>query len=301
MKTCLAPIDIKASEKLIELGSTQYISVPCGRCPNCLERKRNELAVRTYYENEYSVCSTWCTLTYQDKYLPINAEGVISLKKRDVDNFLKRLRTSIDPIGVRYLIVGEYGDEFGRPHYHCALFFDKAITVEGVNLIIEKAWSKRTTYNKPTKTWNREPLGHVHFGLLESGSIYYTIGYMLKKSDDEYLDGEIPPFRMMSRGLGIEYCLRNKDYHIEGKYVFVTIDGTKRAMPEYFKKIIFEGYEDYVYENSQMLKRKTENREDEIMLKMDATNDSYFDMSIARYNQKVEKLRRKIKSKTKTL
>lgn len=56
------------------------------------------------------------TLTYNDENLPEHA----SLKKRDFQLFLKRLRRQIGPF--RFFSCGEYGSNFGRPHYHALIF-----------------------------------------------------------------------------------------------------------------------------------------------------------------------------------
>lgn len=59
------------------------------------------------------------TLTYDDEHLPLG----MSLVPKDLQDFLKRFRSRIAPIKVRYYGVGEYGDQTQRPHdapsYEC--------------------------------------------------------------------------------------------------------------------------------------------------------------------------------------
>jgi len=53
---------------------------------------------------------------------PAHADSLI---KRDVQLFVKRLRKDQDARGlakIRYYLVGEYGDQTKRPHYHAAIF-----------------------------------------------------------------------------------------------------------------------------------------------------------------------------------
>ena len=66
--------------------------------------------------------NSFITLTYSDQNLPENN----SLHKKDVKDFLKRLRDHLryhhNGKKIRYFMCGEYGENFGRPHYHIILF-----------------------------------------------------------------------------------------------------------------------------------------------------------------------------------
>ncbi len=71
------------------------------------------------------------TLTYDDEHLPINdyvdSDGVIhgkpTLRKRDVQLFLKRLRKNYKYDNhIKYFCCGEYGGKTFRPHYHLIIF-----------------------------------------------------------------------------------------------------------------------------------------------------------------------------------
>jgi hypothetical protein len=65
--------------------------------------------------------NSFITLTYSDQNLPPNN----SLRKADVQAFLKKLRHYCwRKYGkkIRYFMCGEYGENFGRPHYHIILF-----------------------------------------------------------------------------------------------------------------------------------------------------------------------------------
>lgn len=79
--SCLHPISVRIK------GSKYTIQVPCGKCPLCLENKRNQWAFRL--KNEFDNCnySRFVTLTYDDVFLPI-LEGVETLYKPDLREFL---------------------------------------------------------------------------------------------------------------------------------------------------------------------------------------------------------------------
>jgi len=121
--------------------------------------------------------SSFVTLTYKD--------NPVSLVPRDATLFLKRLRKRVGSF--RYFLVGEYGDKFGRPHYHVALF--------GVCPLIYQ--------QEIAQAWGQ---GFVHCGLLEQKSAAYIAGYVTKKMtdpDDARLDGRHPEFARMSLKPGI--------------------------------------------------------------------------------------------------
>lgn len=126
--------------------------------------------------------ASFVTLTYADEHLP---EGG-SLVPKHPQLYLKRLRKSVEPHLVRYFLVGEYGDETDRPHYHLALF---GIPPE-FGALSEGAWD----------------YGHVHTGTLTLQSAHYIAGYVTKKltrKDDERLNGRYPEFARMSLRPGI--------------------------------------------------------------------------------------------------
>lgn len=69
------------------------------------------------HEREAHERACFLTLTYDDDHLPEHGH----LNKRDLQLFLKRLRKNTGE-RLRYFACGEYGENFGRPHFHLALF-----------------------------------------------------------------------------------------------------------------------------------------------------------------------------------
>jgi hypothetical protein len=67
--------------------------------------------------------TSFVTLTYNDESLPRSPEdGVPILYRRDLTLFIKRFRKHFPEFKFRYYACGEYGDQFGRPHYHMIMY-----------------------------------------------------------------------------------------------------------------------------------------------------------------------------------
>lgn len=139
------------------------------------------------------------TLTYGDDWLPPDG----SLRRRDFQLFMKRLRRYLDGSVVRYYQCGEYGDRFGRPHYHSLLF--------GYDFPDKIPWSVRS--GRPV--WRSRALEALWpFGLSEIGSVTYESAayvarYVMKKvrgdpaAVEAAYGGREPPYSTMSRKPGI--------------------------------------------------------------------------------------------------
>lgn len=121
-------------------------SVPCGKCINCLVKKRKDMSVRITKEAVMTngACC-FLTLTYNDDHLerfwPQIGDNRPCLVKKDVQDFMKRFRRHLEYHGIvspgklRYFAVGEYGPSTHRPHYHIIIFGWKPsdITLQSVS------------------------------------------------------------------------------------------------------------------------------------------------------------------------
>lgn len=145
MLKCKHPISVVVDGKHYEVG--------CGRCRDCLNKKRRQWSQRLQMEHESRVCTKFVTITYDDFHLPplysdVNEYGEerfwYTLNKRDCQLFFKRLRKSFtDCLGkFSYFLVGEFGDKTARPHYHLIMFFDKRVTDDELKISILKTWQK---------------------------------------------------------------------------------------------------------------------------------------------------------------
>ena len=115
--SCFHPITIKDA-------LTGYpVSVPCNKCIGCLSDKRKMWSYRIKEEIKSCDRALFLTLTYNDEHLPKNDDGQPIVYRKDVTNFMKRLRKSVFRfLRIRYFGCAEYGNAFKRPHYHLILF-----------------------------------------------------------------------------------------------------------------------------------------------------------------------------------
>jgi len=146
--------------------------IDCGKCEGCRLKQRRDWAIRMYHEAKNHEHSSFVTLTYSDQNLP--QDGKIS--KPDCQKFLKRLRKEIDR-KIRYYIVGEYGDETRRPHYH-ACFFGSDFRGPDTYSIRERVWGNPHL----DRIWKK---GHVEIAEFTLATAMYTAGYVSKKTGDK--------------------------------------------------------------------------------------------------------------------
>lgn len=159
------------------------IPASCSTCDVCRIKRKRLWANRIMLESYCHGDSSFVTLTYDDKHLPTNG----TLVPKDAQDWLKRLRFAIAPRKIRYYLVGEYGGETWRPHYHAAVYGLSVMEQETVR-----------------STWQ---MGHVLLGNLTPASASYIAGYvtkkMGKKATDVQLAGRHPEFQRMSLKPGI--------------------------------------------------------------------------------------------------
>lgn len=194
------------------------ITVPCGKCLACRMQRSKEWATRLLHElDNYNAQGIFITLTYNDEYLPEDK----SIRKKELQDFFKRLRKRIDGRKIKYYACGEYGEQLGRPHYHAIILglrFDE-------KSIIERSWVK----------------GTVHVGTVTYDSCRYVADYVFKKYNIDYLnrlkkESKVLPFQLQSQGIGKDYAIKNKDQIISN--LNITIKGRNVGIPRYYKKIL---------------------------------------------------------------
>lgn len=180
-------------EKPYRQGSQEF---PCYVCLPCRINRKRLWTGRLLLENLSHEASCFVTLTYDEDHVP--SDG--SLVPSDPRNFLKRLRSLLDPLRIRYFLVGEYGERMGRPHYHLIIFGVKP--QDHVSPQMQKKLHRRCTCVL-CRAWT---LGDVDVGEVNPSTAGYIAGYLMKymtKQWDERLEGRYPEFTRMSLRPGI--------------------------------------------------------------------------------------------------
>lgn len=58
-------------DRLLGIYSPRVLSLPCGKCAECLKKRQNDLSVRVYNEAKAKGSATFVTLTYAPKFVPV--------------------------------------------------------------------------------------------------------------------------------------------------------------------------------------------------------------------------------------
>lgn len=211
--------------------------VPCGKCFTCRSKYRLGWQLRLQHELlSYNYNAMFLTLTYNDENLPDNE----TLVKKDIQDFIKRLRKYYSDIKIRYFAVGEYGTERHRPHYHLIIYGLKAPEQKKKSILNFK-------YGKflSEKIWKK---GYTYVGYVDSKCISYVSKYVLKEfvkgvSIEQYKkSGLLPPFSLKSSGIGLTWLLENMDKVLSDikQNKPVTMYKSKVGYPRYYRKKLIE-------------------------------------------------------------
>lgn len=143
MVMCLSPKYITNRTLHWNLFQSLKLAVPCGKCEECRRTNRNDWFVRSYFEWIKCRKSTFFyTLTYNNEHLPL-FDGIACFRKKDLQDFLKRLRFRLDKYNVKlkYLISCEYGELKNRSHYHALFFLDRDINPYWFLKFVTDSWT----------------------------------------------------------------------------------------------------------------------------------------------------------------
>ena len=219
---CLYPQKIKVVRKGDTVASD--VTVACGKCFECLQKKSLEWSVRIMNEAQCWSHNCFITLTYNNEHLPPGG----SLKKSDFQKFMKRLREQLDPLKIRFFACGEYGKKGSRPHYHAIIFNwqpDDMVyfkTEDGILLyrssFLEKIWT----------------FGFSSVGYVTQKSALYCAKYM-QKTNFLVPDTVEKPFLVMSLRPGIGYYSINEKCLLTDS---VYSNGVRVNVPRYYMKVL---------------------------------------------------------------
>jgi len=274
-----AVIEFKAEN--LPTGSYETMTVPCGQCNGCRLGRSKEWALRCIHEALGYDNNCVITLTIAPEHIsnenrdcmhcPIYKRhgercGPGSLCKKDYQDFMKRLRKRFQGkqpnydgdrvhYPIRYFMCGEYGDKYGRPHFHACLFnfdFDD-------RYFWKRSKSGARLYRSETleSLWT---IGNAEIGELNWSSAAYIARYCTKKVNGEaaahyYLranpdTGEFyyiePEYIAMSRRPGVGYNWLTENSHDCYPKDFLTHDGIKYKIPTFYDKKTHESDPDLI-------------------------------------------------------
>lgn len=231
----------------------EIVPIPCGKCIGCRLEKARQWAVRCVHEAQMYDENSFLTLTYNNEHLPKSR----NIEKRALQLFIKRLRRYVEPKEIRFYACGEYGEKFGRPHYHICLFnhdFDDKEMLRQADFKRKGAFHQKTNshslYTSKTleKIWGK---GFVTIGELTFETAGYVARYVTKKitgpKAEEYYkrdymtpgDQEVTPeFALMSRMPGIGQPWLDKYFTDVYPKDFFTLNGVKNKPTRYYDDLL---------------------------------------------------------------
>lgn len=193
----------------------QFVPVKCGHCLECRRSHAQEWADRCTLEAVQYKYNYFLTLTYDDRHLPRNG-CQSTLKRKDFQDFMKRLRKAFPDSKLKVFYCGEYGDQSTRPHYHAIIF---NLPLSDLSYEFEQFEDgKYKKFLRPNSSgqlmysrtiydlWNKQ--GNISVAKFSYQTAAYVAQYVDKKvagrTNQYYLDlGIEPEFIGMSKGLGV--------------------------------------------------------------------------------------------------
>jgi hypothetical protein len=224
------------------------------------------------------------TLTYSDEHLPDD----YSLHYEDYQKFMKRFRKrfkglepaayaeSQDKFPIRFYMAGEYGEQFGRPHFHACIF--------NFDFEDKYLWQKTESGSKIYRSAVLEelwPFGHSSIGEVNFQSAAYVARYIMKKvtggmADQHYEEvnistGEItsrrPEFNKMSLKPGIGYDWYKRYKTDVYPHDYVVVNGKKVKPPKFYDKKYADDhpweFDQIVWEREKAARLRLEDNSDE--------------------------------------
>lgn len=243
-------IDMSFEDAKSKYGK-DLVLIPCGHCASCMKSYSYQWAIRLMAESLYHEESCFLTLTYDNKHLPkknvFDDDGVFKgvvhpLVKKDLQDFMKRLRFYFPDRKLSFFACGEYGEVGSRPHYHMILFGLKFNDLDTIsyNALGQPLYTSKTL----SSIWKN---GLVSIGEVTAESCGYVSRYSLKKQISGIKSDE---FVLMSRrpAIGKQFYLDHKDELYETDRLYCK-SFKSSAIPRYFDKLaevdddVFPGYE----------------------------------------------------------
>lgn len=191
------------------------------------------------HEARYWERKSFLTLTYATAHLPKHR----SLYKKDFQDFMKRLRQKLRRKHhiekTKYFMVGEYGENRQRPHYHALLY---GYEFPDRELCENNPDAENPLYNSKELEelwkWGICKVGDVSFD-----SCNYVARYTMKKQygkdgNLEYRETQrIPPYNACSKGFGARYFREFSGDCFPTDYLIHEDSKARVPIPRYYDKL----------------------------------------------------------------
>lgn len=284
---CYSPISaFQTTEGQIvfsERGSiARALKLPCQQCVGCRLERSRQWATRCLLESQMHSHNCFITLTYSPEHLPQDC----SLDYSHFQLFMKRLRKHFTGVRIRFYMCGEYGENYGRPHYHACLF--------GLDFSDKSFWKLSPSGEKLYRSAVLEslwPYGFSSVGDVTFQSAAYVARYIMKKitgqpaiahyavvdpDTGEYFQ-RTPEFNKMSLKPGIGALWFEKYSSDVYPHDFIVINGKKIRPPKYFDKLLADDnpftFDDIQYSRELNAdKHLDDNTESRLAVKQAVTN-----------------------------
>lgn len=212
--------------------ATGTMPLKCGKCLECLSEHSKLWIGRCMDEASLYDENCFLTLTY--------AETDGDLHRKHFQDFVKRLRSRISPVKIRYYGCGEYGSKGSRPHFHVIIFGWMPPDIE--YFFTDKKGCKLYKSEFVSDVWKH---GFITVGDVNRQTIKYCTKYLTKLDDRPH---SIPPFSFMSNRPGIGAGAIKDSFAITGT---MYRDGKQYQIPKYYlDKLQQKGY------NVDMIKQR---------------------------------------------
>lgn len=195
----------------------------CKQCLNCRMTKQSAVSLRALLESRLASSGEFLTLTY--------SEAPDSLVWKDFSDFMKRLRVKNSRLGnpetIRFLGCGEYGERYGRPHFHALIF--NHIPLANTDLL--------------TKLW---PHGFSYIGTVTPASVRYTARYCLKFAPPgkEPLDSwsTSPPLGVPGMRLWGQHMAQDPRWKAPEPPLMIRLEGNTYVLDQRMRDTFREGW-----------------------------------------------------------
>lgn len=222
--------DKDVSSKVIGSYVDGKFLVPCNSCQKCLIKRSREIATLSYLEYMKHKDACFLTLTYDDEHLGDNDK----FDYTHIQKFKKRLSIRAEreygKKGLKYVVVGEWGDTRGRKHWHI-LVFGWSPTDKYLDHMRSRT-SNKARYRSVLldKLWK---YGWLDVDEVNTKTIFYVARYVQKKFKVEH-DNEKPKYEkkekfVTSIGLGRDFLISKLKEILDGTYNSVYIPICDRA------------------------------------------------------------------------